>query len=246
MDKNIYSNKLTPSAKEAFNETVNEFENILIARAFSIAQNGRGSDKEISLRDILEARDSIMNIKTELLKQNYKRKRVMLLITMTGALYSIIGLFIYMYQNNDINLENNLGLLISFTGIVTIFIGFVYSQYISRKVNLGGVEKNISISNVEDDFDIIRKWQIIEKLGSNLMRQNGYNINESKSINDILKFLSNELQNDKLYIDMRELLLIRNKLLHENIHLNRNERLLYINKANKILELLEKLENEKK
>ncbi|WET47415.1 hypothetical protein PYS58_12550 [Chryseobacterium indologenes] len=240
--QNIYNQKLTPSAKEAINEIVNEFENLLITKAFTIAQNGKGSDKEISLRDILEAKDQLMNIKKESIKEDYKRKRLMTLITLTGALYSIIGLFIYMYQNNNISLENNLGLLVAFTGILTIFGGFVYTQYLTRKNELIRIEKNISISNFEDDFDIIRKWQIIEKLGSNLMRQNGYNINESRSINDILKFLSNELQSNKLYIDLRELLLIRNKIVHEGTNLSKNERLQYLNKANKIIESLEKLE----
>lgn len=189
-----------------------------------------------------------MNIKRESLKEDYKRKRLLSLITMTGALYSIVGIFIYMYQNNDISLDNNLGLLVAFTGIITIFFGFVYSQYISRKkeiVNINRdviIEKEIFTSNFNDDYDIVRKWQIIEKLGSNLMRQNGYNNNESKSINDILKFLSNELQSDKLYIDLRELLSIRNKIVHESTYLSKNERLMFINKANRIIESLEKLE----
>lgn len=245
---NILKEKLTPSAKEAYEDSVLGFSEQLLSKANYISQKNNISNKEISLRDILEAKDILMNIKRESLKEDYKRKRLLSFITMTGALYSIVGIFIYMYQNNDISLENNLGLLVAFTGIITIFFGFVYSQYISRKkeiVNFNRdviIEKEIFTSNFNDDYDIVRKWQIIEKLGSNLMRQNGYNNNESKSINDILKFLSNELQSDKLYIDLRELLSIRNKIVHESTYLSKNERLMFINKANRIIESLEKLE----
>lgn len=104
------------------------------------------------------------------------------------------------------------------------------------------IEKESEFTSFESDFDIIKRWQIIEKLGSNLMRQNGYSANESRSINDILKFLSLELKSERLYIEMRELLTVRNKILHEGYELNRNEKQSYLEKADKIIELLETLE----
>ena len=126
--------------------------------------------------------------------------------------------------------------------VVAIFIGFAYTQLLSRRYEEKQIEKESEFTSSESDFDIIKRWQIIEKLGSNLMRQKGYSANESRSINDILKFLSMELKSDRLYMEMRELLSVRNKILHEGYELNRNEKQSYLEKADKIIELLETLE----
>lgn len=243
MDKfKIYEDKLTPSAKEALKETMVELEDLLISKANSIAQTGQTADKEISLRDILEAKESLFKAKLDKEKADYRRKRMLTIISLTGALYSIIGIFVYMYQNQEFVLEKNLGLVIAFTGIVTIFVGFAYTQLISRRLEQKLLNKELDLKSYENDFEIIKRWQVIEKLGSNLMRQRGYSVNESRSINDILKFLSMELKSDKLYIEMRELLSVRNRILHEGYDLSRNEKQLYIDNANKIIELLETLE----
>ncbi|MCB9227655.1 MAG: hypothetical protein H6578_10875 [Chitinophagales bacterium] len=243
MAKNdLYNDKLTPSAQEALNDTMQELHELLIKKATSIAQKGQTADKEISLRDILEAKDSLFKAKIEKEKADYKRKRLMTMFSLTGALYSLVGIVVYMYQNQDFAHEKNLGLVIAFSGIVVIFIGFAYTQLLSRRYEEKQLEREPEFRNYESDFDIIKRWQIIEKLGSNLMRQKGYSSNESKSINDILKFLSMELKSDRLYIEMRELLAVRNKILHEGYELSRHEKQSYLEKADKIIELLETLE----
>ena len=241
-NQNFYKEKLTPAAKDALKEEVEEFETMLMKKAFSIAERENNSDKEISLRDILEARDLLINIKKHSLRENNRRRRLGTLITTTGALYSTVGVFIYMYQNSSIILENNLGLVVALTGIITVFSGLIYNQYLSRKLELLNTDKEISIANINDDFDIVKKWGIIEKLGSNLMLKNGFNINESRSVNDILKFLSKELHDEKLYGDLMDILNIRNKIIHDGFNLNKTKRIDYLNKANKIIKLLESLE----
>ena len=166
----------------------------------------------------------------------------MTIISLSGALYSVIGIFVYIYQNQNFALEKNLGLVIALTGIITIFAGFAYTQLLTRRLEEKQLDNDTDYKNSENDFEIIKRWQIIEKLGSNLMRQKGFSVNESRSINDILKFLSSELRDDRLYMEMRELLSIRNKILHEGYDLGRHEKQMYIDKANKIIELLETLE----
>ena len=240
MTKNdLYNDKLTPSAQEALNDTMQELHELLIKKATSIAQKGQTANKEISLRDILEAKDSLLKAKIEKEKADYRRKRLMTMFSLTGALYSLVGIVVYMYQNLDFALEKNLGLLIAFSGIVAIFIGFAYTQLLSRRYEEIQLERESEFRNSESDLDIIKRWQIIENLGSNLMRQKGYSSNESKSINDILKFLSLELKSDRLYREMRELLAVRNKILHEGYELSRHEKKSYLDKADKIIELLE-------
>ncbi|MTH16247.1 hypothetical protein [Flavobacterium sp. LC2016-01] len=234
--------KFTPSAEQALEETVLELYELIVNRANLIAQKGQTGDKEISLRDILEAKESLFKAKIEKDKADNRRKRLMTVISLTGALYSIVGVFIYVYQNQDFAIEKNLGLVIALTGIVTIFVGFTYTQLLLRK-HEDKQQENVIKYSLNDEFDIIKRWQLIEKLGSNLMIKKGYTNNESKSINDILKFLASELKNESHNIEMRELLTIRNKILHEGYELGKHERQSYLEKADKIIEVLEGLEN---
>ncbi|MFD2904665.1 hypothetical protein [Sphingobacterium anhuiense] len=242
MDKlKIYENKLTPSAKEALKETMTELEDLMICKANSIAQIGQTADREISLRDILEAKESLFKAKLDRDKADDRRKKLMTITSLTGALYALIGIFIYLYQNQEFILEKNLGLIISFTGIVTVFVGFAYNQFINRRQEQIQIDKEVALKSYSNDFEIIKRWQIIEKLASALMSKKGYTLNESRSINDILKFLSLELKSDELYLETRELLSVRNRILHEGYELGKNEKQTYIDNANKIIELLETL-----
>ncbi|WP_337085500.1 hypothetical protein [Elizabethkingia anophelis] len=238
----LYTEKLTPSAREALDDTMHELYYLLLKKANSIAQKGQTANKEISLRDILEAKDNLFKAKIEKEKSEYKRKRLMTVISLTGALYSILGIFIYIYQNQDFTNEKNIGLIVAFTGIVTVFVGFAYTQLLSRKYEEKLFNKENEFRNSADDFDIIERWHIIEKLGSNLMRQKGYSSNESKSINDILKFLSTELKNGSLSLEMKNLLTLRNRILHEGYELGKQEKQSYLEKADEIIALLETLE----
>ena len=86
----------------------------------------------------------------------------------------------------------------AFAGVLIIFLGFTYSQFLSRKFDIAKYKEEIKPSESIDDFEIIKLWQIIEKSGSNLMRQKGVDENKSKSINDILRFLENELDSKKI------------------------------------------------
>lgn len=239
---NINIDKLTPSAKEAFEEATFEFQELLITRANSLAQKGQTGDKEISLRDVLEAKEILFKTKVEKEKADQRRKRLMTLISLSGALYSLIGVLIYLWQNKEFSVEKNLGLIIAFTGVITIFVSYVYSQLITRRVEAKENKSDLDYVTTDSDFEIIKRWQIIEKMGSNLMRQTGYTDNESRSINDILKFLAKELKSDRLYLEMRELLNIRNKILHEGYSLTKQEKQLYIDNANRIIEQLEYIE----
>lgn len=239
---NTYDEKLTPSAKEALNDTINELHELLLLKANSLAQKRQTGDKEISLRDIIEAKETLFKAKIEKEKAEYRRKRLMSLISLSGAFYSIVGIIVYLYQNQSFELDKSLGLIIAFTGIIIVFFGFAYSQLLTRRYEEKELRKDSEFITSDDDFDIIKRWQIIEQLGGNLMRQKGYSLNESRSINDILKFLSSELRSDKLYMEMRELLAARNKILHEGYELSRHEKQNYLDKANRIIELLESLE----
>lgn len=244
MDKiDIYNDKLTPSAKEALDESLVELHNLLIEKANTLAHKENTAEKEISLRDILQAKEELFKAKLDKEKADYRKKRWMTLITLTGALYSIIGIIFYIYQNKELNLATDMGLLMAFAGVLIIFFGFTYSQFWSRRRELVKYKDELNFSDAADDFEIIKLWQIIEKSGSNLMRQQGFDANKSKSIYDILKFIANELKSEKLNMDLKLLLSIRNRILHEGITLSKHEKQKYIEISNNIISVLEEVEN---
>ena len=133
MDNNIL-NKLTNSAKDALENTSQEILNLILEEAYNIAQRKKTADKEISLSDILDARDRILTEKIRSEKNEYKKKRMSYLLGLTGATYATIGLVIYIYQNKNFNLSSDIGLIIAAVGIIFSLVAFFYQQFYSRVV----------------------------------------------------------------------------------------------------------------
>ncbi|MCC7523848.1 MAG: hypothetical protein IT250_03440, partial [Chitinophagaceae bacterium] len=197
-------------------------------------------EKEISLRDILEAKEAILKMKMETDKLEYRRKRFTTLLTMGGVLYTVIGLLVYLFQNKNFSIQTDLGLMIALVGVFTFFLGFFYTQLLQRRSEY--LRTNDDYKEILFDYEIIQRWQIIENLGSKIMLKKGYNEKESKSIYGILNLLSEELIDENKAKDIKQLLTIRNKVLHESYHLTRTERNRYITMADDIIGILEQAE----
>ena len=89
MDNNI-TNKLTSSAQEALNEITEEIKNKIVEQAFENARLKGTSDKEISLSDILNAKEKLFNEKRRRDYYEYRKKRFTYLIGISGLIYAII------------------------------------------------------------------------------------------------------------------------------------------------------------
>ena len=98
INENIYS-KLTPSAKEALNELTEDFRDSLIEKAFTIANDRNTANREISLRDILEAQQPSQQTIEKQKYIDYRRRRWTMLISFSGAIYAIAGILLYLFQN---------------------------------------------------------------------------------------------------------------------------------------------------
>ena len=221
MDNNIL-NKLTNSAKDALENTSQEILNLILEEAYNIAQRKKTADKEISLSDILDARDRILTEKIRSEKNEYKKKRMSYLLGLTGATYATIGLVIYIYQNKNFNLSSDIGLIIAAVGIIFSLVAFFYQQFYSRVV----VSKSIKDSkSYDEDFVIVKNWQIIENLTRELMIKTGFDENKSSSFTYLINFLDKLILDENKRNKLRLLLKSRNLILHENYQLSRNERL---------------------
>ncbi|MGX5689447.1 hypothetical protein [Arcticibacter tournemirensis] len=237
MDNNVY-NKLTASAKSSLEETVNEITEMILEKAYRNATLNNTAEKEISLRDIIEAKEEILYKKNASKASESKKKRLSMLMSMTGALYAVFGVFIYLYQNKSLDVTKDLGLIIAALGILVSIISFYYTQLLTtRKVEL--IKDNTIIERNDSEFEIVRRWQIIEKLGTELMLKDGLSDNQARSFNSILSFLSERLTDISKIESLKKLLLARNQIVHSGITLTKIEIDEMINAADEIIDELE-------
>jgi hypothetical protein len=238
MDKSIH-NKLTESARTALDETSREVVEMIIEKAYQIANVKNTADKEISLRDIVEAKEQILFKSAELSKQESRKKRLTLMLSLTGAMYSVFGIIFYLVQNNNFDTTKDLGLIIAALGILISLITFYYSELLTkRKVNL--IKDNTITQRDNSEFEIVRRWQTIEKLGTDLMLKDGISDNKARSFNYILNYLSEKLLDNSKTDSLKKLLMVRNKVVHSGMNLTKIEIDEMIKTADQIIDELEK------
>ncbi|MEJ8843970.1 hypothetical protein WG954_16375 [Lacibacter sp. H375] len=238
MDKTVY-NKLTESARVALDETSNEVVEMILERAYQNASQKNTADKEISLRDIIEAKEEILYKKADLNKQESRKRRMVLTLSMAGALYSMLGILFYLYQNKQFDTTKDVGLLIAALGILVSIASYFYSQLaFKRKVEL--IKDNTVVEKDNSEFEIVRRWQTIEKLGTELMLKDGISDNKARSFNYIHNYLSEKLLDNLKSDSLKRLLLIRNQIVHSSTNLTREEIEEMIKIADQIIDELEK------
>lgn len=238
MDKNIYK-KLTESAKVALAETSKEVAEMIIEKAFQNASVKNTADKEISLRDIIEAKEEILYRRTEATKNESRKKRWLLTMSMAGALYSVLGIIFYLYQNKNFDTTKDLGLIIAAVGILISIMAFFYSQLLTkRKVEI--IKDNTVTERDNSEFEIVRRWQTIEKLGTDLMLKDGISDNKARSFNYILNYLSEKLSDSSKANNLKKLLMARNQIVHSGINLTKLEIDNMITIADQVIDELEK------
>jgi hypothetical protein len=239
-NEDIYS-RLTPSAQEALNKLTIEYRDELLQKAFLIAQERETANKEISLRDILESNQPKV-AGTNRLKSESRKKRLFYLITLSGVVYSILGILLYLIQNKKFIVETDLGLIIALSGIIISMTAFLYTQILSKRTfELKVLERTDSNYN---DFDVVKRWQIIEQLTIRLMSEKGIIDPKSRSLSQVIKFLTeNFAQSEKDFLKTRELLQVRNRVLHEQFSMTDQQKKEYLDFANSLIEKLEKAQD---
>ena len=238
MDKNVY-NKLTDSARIALDETSKEVLEMILEKAYQNANVKNTADKEISLRDIIEAKEEILFKRMDINKQESRKKRLTLMLSMTGALYSVLGILFYLYQNKNFDTTKDLGLIIAALGILISIGAFYYSQLLTRrKVEI--IKDNTVTERDNSEFEIVRRWQTIEKLGTDLMLKDGISDNKARSFNYILSYLSEKILDNSKTDSIKKLLIARNQVVHSGINLTKFEIEEMINTADQIIDELER------
>ena len=125
--------KLTPSAKEELDNITEEFKEKIFEIAYTIAEERNTVNKEISLRDILEAQQASGQPLEKNKLFESKKYRLLSIFILSGIVYAVAGIFIYLFINNSFSLEKDLGLLITIIGILITLFAFLYSKILSKK-----------------------------------------------------------------------------------------------------------------
>ncbi len=238
MDKSIY-NKLTESAKTALDETTREVTELIIEKAYQNAIQNNTADKEISLSDIIEAKEEILYRRTNISHKEFRKKGLLLMLSMTGAFYSMFGIIIYLYQNKSFDIATDIGLIIAALGLLISIIAFYYSKLMTaRKVEL--FKGDTVITRDYSEFEIIRRWQTIEKYGTDLMLRDGVSETQAKSFSFLLNYLSEAIFDNLKKDDLRKLLKARNRILHGSTALTKGEIEEMIKTADDIIDELER------
>lgn len=244
INDNIYS-KLTPSAQEALEKLTIEYRDELLQKAFFLAQERETANKEISLRDILESNQPRI-IRSNAEKSESRKKRLIYLITISGVVYSVLGILLYLFQNKKFAIETDLGLIIAVSGVLLSLMGFLYTQILSKRsyerksiaVEMEGVGINYN------EYDIVKRWQIIEQLTLRQMSENGVIDPKTRSLSQVIKFLTeNFAKSEPDFLKTRELLQVRNKILHEQYSMTDKQKKEYLDFADDLIEKLEKAQN---
>ncbi|MDB5202794.1 MAG: hypothetical protein JWQ27_2203 [Ferruginibacter sp.] len=236
---NILYNKLTDSAKIELDATSKEVVEMIIEKAYQNASIKNTAEKEISLRDIIEAKEEVLFKKTDVHKQESRKKRLTIMLSMSGAVYSAFGIIFYLYQNKSFDTTKDLGLIIAALGILISIAAFYYSQLeIKTKVEI--IKDNTVTERDNSEFEIVRRWQTIERLGTDLMLKDGISDNKARSFNYILNYLSEKLLDNSKTDSVKKLLVARNQVVHSGINLTKFEIEEVIKTADQIIEELER------
>ena len=160
MDKKLYD-KLTDSAKKELDSSTRELYELLIYKAYLMAKKNNTEDKEISLSDILSAKNQLFSNEYIESKRKNSNKRKMLLLSMTGIIYAFVGIFFYLFQNYSFD-EKSIGLVIAALGIMISIFSVFYFKIV--RTNESTMKNNDNFEKFYNDFAIINRWQTIEKL----------------------------------------------------------------------------------
>lgn len=229
MSQDLY-NKMTDSARIGLSGITEDIKNNILEQAFEISLTSEAEGREISLNDIMEAKRKLLSKRTEEKQATHKKLSYILIVS--GAVYTIFGVLFYLYSNIEFDLLSNLGLIIAIIGVMVSFFAMFISQFTLKRNN---IENQIS------DFEIIKKWQLIEKLSSEIMLKEGNSVSKSHSISYILSFLSERINDKTKLMDLQELLKARNEIVHKGIKLSRGEKKDLIAKADSVFKEIEKI-----
>ncbi len=235
--KNIdLEEKLTTAAKQALDELVEDYRNRILIGATESASSLTGDIQEISVHDILSSvnRNQIRRVSS--LPRNFE-----LILRLYGALGFLMGAFgiIYFLYNNfysDLGSEERIVIIISISGLIISAISFLYLKIREKRDIISTEQEGFSSQKAGFSMSFIKKWQDIELAARSLVasRQGESSAKEPISVL-ISKLREDNVLNSDDETRLKEILALRNKILHEGLEISREEFEQAIKDGNRIL-----------
>lgn len=212
-------NRLTTAAKVELENSTKEIQDMILEKAGNYADL-QDTGVEISLHDILKAKQDILMHKESIKFQENRKRRWAILFMFVGYIYAIFGIVFYIYQNYTEDFKQDVGLIIAAMGATVSILGLFYAQITGTKLRKQTYITDPPFSNYQFlEMELVNKWRTIEKLSISLMLKDGISIEKARSINSIIDFIATRLSNIIDKPKLRELIITRNAIVHnaENV-----------------------------
>ena len=236
MDGELYS-KLTSSGKAGLRQVRENFADSVLERAYRIAVKHNTGDSEISLRDIMDAKNEILYNRS---LSRYRRLfTISFFLLSVGVVYLVIGYYsLYFREGLRFDLSDD-GVLISLLGIVTSIISLLFTFLaFYKEASFSRIIKDEKIYSVNDIDTLLMQWQRIEMLGRNIYNESeNVEDGDSPTIGVIHKKIAERLP-DEYKVKMRDILNLRNDFLHRGARHSSEEINKAISDANEIIDIL--------
>ena len=235
---------LTPSARSAFDDIMTEYRDAMLEKASDIAKQYSMGEVEISLRDIMEAKNSLSMLGDEAIRLR-RKERVATTALLGGFSYVFLGLLMYFATNEVPHWNRNSD--ISYLWLFIIIMGMllmVYPIFFNlRRMARNRVQQELAreYANIFSPNMIVKMWAMIEQKGVELMKLRGIETDGGRSINSIYDFLSHELNSRDFIDSINEILSTRNQIVHsQRFSMKREDVEHMLNEAQSIVNELDK------
>lgn len=214
MTNENYESKLTPAAKEALDELIQDYRLQLLREANKSASDITGEVREISVRDILETLQRIESLRTT--KRGRKYERLFIAYTFIGIIMSLWVSIASQIGIISSSLSEVFGLVGSTLALASLSI---YSLNANRVISFGSIHSSIKDTPVDTkDYSMlfVIKWREIEILSreviSNFIGESNIdNMSVRDLINNLLKFKIINLSDSQIYLHLLDK---RNSVVH--------------------------------
>lgn len=236
MDGELYS-KLTSSGKAGLRQVRENFTDSVLERAYRIAVKHNTGDSEISLRDIMDAKNEILYNRS---LSRYRRLfTISFFLLSVGVVYLVLGYYsLYFKEGLRFDLSDD-GILLSLLGIVTSIMALLFTFLaFYKEASFSRFIKDEKIYSVNDIDTLLMQWQRIEMLGRNIYNESeNVEDGDSPTIGVIHKKIAERLP-DEYKVKMRDILNLRNDFLHRGARHSSEEINKAISDANDIIDIL--------
>lgn len=240
----IYS-KLTSSAKQTFDEYVENLKDDILYEAYEEVKKENQDSSEIRLKEVISAirKSTMKNDWQEIEQERYrmlKKRRLYSLGIVIGMFYSLFGLGYYLYTSGLMELKGNLGLVMVILGIMMAVVSYIFGQMSLQRIKIKELT-NLADTNTLDskNMELLKRWQIIENQSKLILEKE---TDKPITFSEILQFLIiNFAKNDNEESEIRELLSARNKIAHKGYLESESELKSMLNLADKLIDNLDKM-----